>query len=200
MKSKNTRRSLSVTLPALALGALSLFSLAPVHAASDIMVSRPHSASRASNIYLGANLGNAQYDKANDSSAAFGVFGGIHINEILAVDLGWTDLGEASSGTNKAEVSVLQIALLGKIPVTTGFSVFGKIGLARWTYDFSTPTNSNSDDDIDVYFGVGADYHISGQSAVRFGADFYSMKPTIFNVTQQKENISLFSIGYIFNL
>lgn len=200
MKPETTQHALSKTFPAFALGALSLFSLAPAHAASDIMISRPHSANMASNIYLGANLGNARYDKANDSSAAFGIFGGIHINEILAVDLGWADLGEASSGTSKVEISVLQVGLLGKFPLKTSLSMFGKVGLARWTYDLSTPADSSSDDNIDVYFGLGVDYHISGHSAVRFGADFYNMKPTISNVSLPKENVSLFSIGYIFNL
>ncbi len=185
-----------------ALGILSLFSSMSADAGSDIIVTRPHnmSSNMSSNIYIGASLGNAKYDKANDSSAAFGIFGGVHINEVLAVDFGWADLGEASEGTYKAKVNVLQIALLGKLHASTDFSLFGKVGLARWAYGLSTPSFSGSDDDINVYFGVGADYHISGRSAVRFSADFYNMKPTISNVTLTEENISLFSIGYIFQL
>ncbi|HHI92982.1 MAG TPA: porin family protein [Gammaproteobacteria bacterium] len=185
-----------------ALSVLSLFSSMSAYAGSDIIVTRPGnmSSNMSSNIYIGASLGNAKYDKANDSSAAFGIFGGVHINEILAVDFGWADLGEASEGTYKAKVNVLQVALLGKLHASTDFSLFGKVGLARWAYGLSTPSFSGSDDDINVYFGVGADYHISGRSAVRFGADFYNMKPTISNVTLAEENISLFSIGYIFQL
>jgi len=201
MKSEITRHKSRMSCYALALGALSLFSSISAHAASDIIVTRPHnmSSNMSSNIYIGANLGNAEYDKANDSSATFGIFGGIHINEVLAVDFGWADLGEASQGTDyKAEVSVLQVAMLGKLPVSTDLSLFGKIGLARWTYDFSSTSLSGSDDDINVYFGVGADYHILNRSAVRFTVDFYNMKPTIANVTRPRENISLFSIGYIF--
>jgi len=182
----------------LALGALSLFNSVSAYAANDIIVSRPHSMS--SNIYLGVSLGNAKYDEFDDSSAALGLFGGFHINEVLAVDFGWADLGEASQETAKAEVSVLQVALLGKLPVSTDFSLFGKVGLARWEYDLNTTSLSGSDDDINVYFGIGADYHISGRSAVRFSADFYNMKPTISNTTLTKENISLFSIGYIFQM
>jgi len=200
MKPVKPHRTRNTTFSALALSALSFASIAPLYAASDIMITRPHSASMSSNVYLGANLGNAKYDKASDSSASFGIFGGIHINEILAIDLGWADLGEVTSTASKTEVSVLQVGLLGKFPVKTGLSMFGKVGLARWTYDFSSTALSGSDDDINVYFGLGVDYHISGHSAVRFGADFYNVKPTISNVTLPKENISLFSIGYIFNL
>ena len=182
----------------LALGSLSLFNSVSAYAANDIIVSRPHSMS--SNVYLGVSLGNAKYDEFDDSSAALGLFGGFHINEVLAVDFGWADLGEASQETAKAEVSVLQVALLGKLPVSTDFSLFGKVGLARWEYDLNTTSLSGSDDDINVYFGIGADYHISGRSAVRFSADFYNMKPTISNMTFTKENISLFSIGYSFQM
>jgi len=184
----------------LALGALSLFSSMSAYAASDIIVSRPHHNSMSSNTYLGVSLGNAKYDEFDDSSAALSLFGGFHINEVLAVDFGWANLGEASQETAKAEVSVLQVALLGKLPVSTDFSLFGKVGLARWEYDLNTTSLSGSDDDINVYFGIGADYHISGRSAVRFSADFYNMKPTISNTTLTKENISLFSIGYLFQM
>lgn len=200
MKHKTICRKSHMTCGALALGALSLFGSVSAHAASDIIVTRSQnmSSGMSSNIYIGANLGNAVYDKADDSSAAFGVFGGLHLNEVLAIDVAWVNLGEASEGTYKTEVSVLQAALLGKLPVSTDFSLFGKVGLARWKYDLSSTSLSGSDDDIAVYFGFGADYHISGRSAVRFGADFYNMKPTISNFTRTKENISLFSIGYIF--
>jgi len=192
-----------MTCGALALGALSFFSSIAAYAANDIIVTRPHSMSSnmSSNIYIGANLGNAMYDEANDSSAAFGIFGGFDINEALAIDFGWANLGEASEGAYKAKVNVLQVALLGKLHASTDFSLFGKVGLARWAYGLSTPSFSGSDDDVNVYFGVGADYHISGRSAVRFGADFYNMKPSIpISSTPAEENISLFSIGYIFHL
>ncbi len=203
MKIETVYRKSRTTCGVLTLGVLSLFGSVSAYAAGDIIVSRPHSMSTnmSSSLYLGASLGNAMYDKANDSSAAFSVFGGFHINQVLAVDFGWANLGEASlETTGKAKVNVLQVALLGKLPVSTDFSLFGKVGLARWTYDLNNTNPTGSDDDIDVYFGIGADYHISGRSAVRFAADFYNMKPTISNVTLTKENISLFSIGYIFQL
>lgn len=204
MKSDTVCQKSRTACGVLALGALSFFSSISAYAADDIIITRPHSMSSnmSSNIYIGANLGNAMYDKANDSSAALGIFGGFHINEALAIDLGWVNLGETSEGTYKAKVNVLQVALLGKLRANTNFSLFGKVGLARWTYDLSTPSFSGSDDDINVYFGIGADYHISGRSALRFGADFYNIKPTISlsNVTPAEENISLFSIGYIFQL
>ena len=174
--------------------------LAPAHAASDIMVTRAHGAASgmSSGVYLGASLGNASYEEANDSAAGFNVYGGFPINEILAVELGWASFGEASQGTDTARASALQIGLLGKLPVSVDLSLFGKVGLARWKFELDTSALSGSNEDIDVYFGAGADYHVSGRSAVRFSADFYSMKPTIANVPMNRESISLFSIGFLF--
>ncbi len=199
MKSDTVCQKSRTACGVLALGALSFFSSVSAYAANDIIVTRPHniSSNMSSSIYIGANLGNAIYDEANDSSAALGIFGGFHINEALAIDVGWANLGEASEGTYKAKVSVLQVALLGKLRANTNFSLFGKIGLARWKYRLSTPSFSGNDDDIDVYFGIGADYHISGRSAMRFGVDFYNIKPTISpsNVTPAEENIYFPAVG-----
>lgn len=169
----------------------------PVYAADDINISHPHriGSNPSSNFYLGANLGYSKYKEINDSAAAFGLFGGYHINEVLAIDVGWTDLGEATDSDAKADSSLLQLGMLGKFPVRTDLTLFGRVGLAMWDYDLSQPF-SDSDSDTDAYFGFGADYSFSGQSAVRFGLDFYSMKP---NFLSDRENISEFSIGILFS-
>lgn len=169
----------------------------PVLAADDIKISRPHSmkSNMTSNFYLGANLGYSKYKEIDDSAAAYGLFGGYHINEVLAIDVSWTDLGEASDSTAKADTSLFQLGMLGKVPVRTDLTLFGRIGLAMWNYDLSEPF-SDSDNDTDAFIGFGADYNISGQSAVRFGLDFYSMKPDFLS---ERENISEFSIGIMFS-
>lgn len=169
----------------------------PVMAADDITISRPHrmGTNTSSNFYVGANLGYSKYQEIDDSAAAFGLFGGYHINEILAIDVSWTDLGEASDSSATADTSLIQLGMLGKVPVRTDLTLFGRVGLAMWNYDLSEPF-SDSDNDTDAFIGFGADYSINGRSAVRFGLDFYSMKPDFLS---ERENISEFSIGIMFN-
>lgn len=169
-------------------------------AADDITVSRPHRASTnlSSNFYVGANLGYSRYQEIDDSAAAYGLFGGYHINEVLAIDVGWTDLGEASDSGDKAESSLFQLGMLGKVPVRTDLTLYGRIGLAMWDYDFKRDPFSDSDSNTDAFIGFGADYSISGQSAVRFGVDFYSMKLDLAGGAPDKENVSEFSIGILF--
>lgn len=181
---------------------LLLMSIAPVYAANDIMVTRPHSASStmSSKFYLGVNVGSAVYDEVDDSGAAFALFGGHHINEVLALEFAWVDVGEASKDTVKVEVSTLQAGLIGRVPISNNLALFGEVGLARWEFDMQSSGSSGSDDDIDVYFGFGGDYLINSRSTIRFKANFYTMKPTISNVDRPEEKITLISIGYIFKL
>jgi OOP family OmpA-OmpF porin len=164
--------------------------------ADDIVVSKPQRMSTP--MYIGVTLGSANYDEFDDSSIAYGVFGGFDINEILAINLGWSDFGEASSDGDKAEVSAFHLSLLGKLPVRTDITLFGRIGLAKWDLDATLGGQSDGDSDADIFYGVGVDYDITGQSSVRFGLDFYNLKPTLSDITQEEETISVFSVGFMF--
>ena len=178
---------------------LATSSITPVLAADDIYVSRPH-ANLSSKLYIGAGIGYAVYDTMDDSSAGFSIYGGYHINEVLAVDVGWTDLGDVTNTGSDAEVSAFYVDILGKLPLGTDLTAFGKLGLAKWDYEGTQGSSTDSDSDVDVLFGLGLDYDVSGKSAVRFGVDFYSMEPTLFNVKQADEDIMFFSVGFVYKL
>jgi hypothetical protein len=164
----------------------------PTFAAGDITISTPHRmpGSMTSNLYFGAQLANASYEEADDSSAAFGLFGGYHLNEVLAVEAAYNDFGEAEKSGSKAEATAFSLGMVGKLPIKTDLTLFGKVGLSAWDIDISP--GSSSDSGTDVYFGIGADYDISGTAAVRFGVDMYSLNGDV------DEDITAFSIGFIF--
>ncbi|MDT8383315.1 MAG: outer membrane beta-barrel protein [Gammaproteobacteria bacterium] len=180
-------------LPTILAGACTLCITAaiatPAFAADDITISKPHrmSSNMTSNLYIGAQLAYASYKEVDDNSAAFGLFGGFHLNEVLAVEAAYNDFGEAEKGGVKAEASAFSLGLLGKLPLKTDLTLFGRVGLAAWDIDGSV-----SDSGTDVYFGIGADYDISGTSAVRFGIDTYSLNG------DTDEDITAFAIGFIF--
>ena len=167
----------------------------PALAAGDITISTPHrmSSGMASNLYFGAQLANASYKEADDSSAAFGLFGGFHLNEVLAIEADYNDFGKAEKGGVEAEASAISLGMVGKLPIRTDFTLFGKVGLAAWDVDVSP--GSLSDSGTDVYFGFGADYEINGTSAVRFGIDQYTLSGDDVD-----EDITSFSIGFMYNL
>jgi OOP family OmpA-OmpF porin len=171
-------------------GILTLVTNVTALAADDITITRPEH-SMASRLYLGASFGSAQYDNADDSSAAFSLFGGYHLNEVLALDLSYNDLGKAENGGVKTEASAFSLGVLGKLPLKNDLTLFGKVGLSSWDLDI---TPGPSDSDIDVSYGLGADYDISGTTAVRFGVDFYSLN----GANNIDEDISVFSIGFVY--
>jgi len=170
---------------------------APVLAADDSVISRPYSLkyNLTSNFYLGANLGYSRYKQVEDTTTTYGLFGGYHINDVLAIDIGWTDLGDASNPETRSDSTLFQLGMTGKIPVRNDLTLFGKVGFSMWDYDLSKPIDSYSDSNTDAFIGFGADYNFDGQSAVRFGLDFYSLRPDFLT---ERENISEFSIGISF--
>jgi hypothetical protein len=165
----------------------------PIFAAGDIIVSTPHrmSGGMASNLYFGAQLANANYKEADDSSAAFGLFGGYHLNEVLAVEAAYNNFGKAEKSGTKEEASAFSLGMLGKLPIKTELTLFGRVGLSAWNNDISP--GSVSDSGTDVFFGIGADYAIGGSSAVRFGIDRYKMAGDTVD-----ENVTSFSIGFMY--
>ena len=171
--------------------------VAPVSAADDILVSKPHR-DLVSRFYIGADIGYASYREMDDGSAGYSLYGGYHLNEVLAIDLGWADLGDVTNRNKDAEVSALYLDVMGKFPLQTDLTLFGKLGLAKWNYDVTQGAAPDSDSDTDVYFGIGMDYDVSGNSAVRFSVDYFSIKPELFNIKQDDENIIFFSVGYVY--
>jgi len=164
---------------------------------SDIRVTK--SGSQGAGFYLGAKAGLANYDEADDSDAAFDLFAGINLNEVLSIEAGWTDLGKVSDAGTSAEVSAFHVDVVGNMGVRSDISLFGKIGLASWDLDVKNSSFSDSDSGVDLTFGFGVDYNISGRSSVRFGLDFYSIDGTINN-TDSSEDIMVFSVGAKFGL
>jgi len=183
--------------------ALGILGSSPVMAGDDITLGHPHSIANTfgSKFYLGANLGLgfADYKKLDDSTTSgYSLFGGYHINNSLAIDLGWSNLSESSTSLLKTNTSLLHLGMLGKVPLNTDLTLYGKVGLAMWNYDLNKPFSDNFDNSTDAFFGIGADYGISDQSSVRFGLDFYNTKPN-FSLSLDKEKISKFSVDLLFN-
>lgn len=157
--------------------------------ASDISVSRPQSG--LGGFYLGGSIGNASYDKIDDSDIGFDLFGGLNFNEILSAEFGWISLGKAEKGAQASKVSskvtALHAAILGNVALQNDLGAFGKLGIAIWDADTtSLGSNSKSDSGTDVFFGFGLDYQIGGSTSVRFGVDFYAI---------DEEDVTTYAVG-----
>jgi len=141
-------------------------------------------AAGAGDTYVGFSVGNASPDPSFfDDSIGWKVFGGYQLNEILAVEGGYISFREMDGATAVYESSVyestgLEIAAIGNYPINSQFSIFGKVGLLAWDDEVSNPNSAVSltDTGTDVFFGLGGQYEISGNLAVRASWESYTMR------------------------
>ena len=150
----------------------------------------------AQGLYLGGSLGQAQADDACDDLDNVGFVGscddddtawkatvGYHFTpnwglEAFYADFGTVDvngnIGGAATST-EADLYGFGTAVVGTMPLTDQFSVFGKAGLLiDWDVDYSGSISSPStsfdfdeDGSSDVMYGFGADYAFSDDLSIR---------------------------------
>lgn len=125
--------------------------------------------------YIGAGVGQSDFsiagdwgagvDTDDDSDTAWRVFGGMRVFDIVGLELGYIDFGEAEgTGGASAEAEAIDLVALASVPVPLGrhqIDLFGKAGGYWWDSDVSGagPGNNLRDsDDFDYTYGVGVQY------------------------------------------
>ena len=181
--------------------------------------------------YIGANVGTTRAQFNNDSinstlagqgltvtsrtednsSTGYKLFGGYQLNRNLAVEGGYFDLGRFNYSVNTtplgtftsdARVRGLNLDLLGILPLTDQFSVFGRVGAAyaqsraNFTRTGAMPLSSSptSRNDTNLKVGLGMQYAITEALAVRAELERYRISDPIRN----RGNIDMASIGLVY--
>jgi OOP family OmpA-OmpF porin len=164
-----------------------------------------------SNWYIGGGLGSTKADFASGDFAGFATgtrtaddddvgsrfFGGYRLSPNLALEGGLAFLGSYkqryNNGGNIAvydyNASALTVALAGRVPVATGFSLNGRVGVAftaaemrlrrddgnatppfcpdSWWYSNCSSRSTN------LYWGLGAQFDVSPRWGIRLDYDNY---------------------------
>jgi len=137
----------------------------------------------AGDVYAGASLGNASPDTSGlDSAVGWKIFAGYEISDILAVEGGYTSFGEMDGPTilgssTSVEPTGFEVAVVGNSPINSQLSVFGKVGLLAW--DFQTNLGvfgSETTTGTDVFYGIGGQYEVSGNLAMRASWERYTIE------------------------
>ena len=140
---------------------------------------------------IDAGFGSSDTSVRDDSDTAWKFFGGYRFNENMAVELGYVDLGEASTRTvttgpnatidADVDVSAVTLAVLGIYPINESFEVFGKVGAYRWDSDGKAVTTagggasvSESDDGVDPMLGLGVSWNATENFAIRAEYEYFS--------------------------
>ncbi len=169
-----------------------LFSFAAGAADSDIVISHSK-AGQGMAPYLGVNLGSANYDLANDSSPSYSIFGGVALNDLLSIELGFVDFGDVDVTSVKSEASAVHGSAVANVGLSNELSAFVQLGLASWNYD----SGAASDSSIDVFFGGGLNYEIRRNLAARFAIQRFAIDAKIANTTMDEAILNV-SLGILY--
>lgn len=150
----------------------------------------------ADSVYVFGDLGQGkmEVDSGNNSTVsktgtAFSFGAGYGINQFVAIEIAYRDLGDVTDrGTDFDDVdyynyvdtyqtTALQASVVGKLPISEVFHVYGRVGLANIDSDyeskafyadgFNPKPYSDTKSKTRALFGLGASFDISSQLAIR---------------------------------
>ncbi|MBF6023129.1 outer membrane beta-barrel protein [Lysobacter niastensis] len=123
--------------------------------------------------YAGAGVGQSFVDEQayDDEDTAFSVFGGYQFNRYFGLEAGYADFGKIEpQGAGRAlEADSAYLTAVGTLPITEKFSAYAKAGFHAWNLDDAIPglTGTNDDSGTDPTYGVGVQYRLTDQVALR---------------------------------
>jgi OOP family OmpA-OmpF porin len=181
--------------------------------------------------YVGGNVGGTRADFDNNAlnsslvrqgfainsttsdnrGTGYKLYGGYQFTPNFALEGGYFDLGRFSSRSNTTptgtfsdttRVRGLNLDLVGTLPISDRFSVFGRVGAAyaqsKSNFDSTgfvpVNTSNRSRNGTNVKFGVGVQYAITDALAVRAEFERYRINDPIRN----HGNIDMASVGLVY--
>lgn len=128
--------------------------------------------------YGGINIGTGDVDFSGyEDSDTLSIYGGTRISNQMAVEFGYTDLGEFEvSGFSDAQVEVtgFEVSVVGKMPTSATLEFFGRLGMYLWDVEgtlFGVPVGEDSG--TSVTFGFGLDIHFNPNFGGRIAFQHY---------------------------
>lgn len=169
-------------------------------AALGLAMSATAHAERLPGFYLGAGIGQGTLDfddtdftvaGVDDSDTAFKVYAGYTFNEFISLEAAYFDAGQPTeqigSFSLQFDLSVVNVSVIGHLPLTESVELFGKAGLASYDYDAETSFNgqlvaTGDDSDQDVSYGFGAAYSFAGPFEIRGEYEFIEIDSGSYDV------------------
>lgn len=147
--------------------------------------------------YAGASIGQATIDgcsgitNCDDEDTAWKIFGGWEMNQNLAFEAAWVDMGEISGSIGasavSAEVDGWTLAVKGILPVNDQFGVFAKFGFVDWKIKGGGALSGVDKDGADLMYGLGAQYMFTDQLGIFGEWEWYDID----------DDVDLLSIGVL---
>jgi len=162
--------------------------------------------------YVGGTYGYTKYEDlcdsvsgqagatCDDEADGYKIFGGSRVNPNLAFEAAYMDMGEATASTSLSNrtlgVTGLNFSVLGIMPLSKSFELFGKAGWMLWEAE-SKDINTGSTvtvDDSDINFGFGGSYIVNETFSLR--AEFERFHNISYESSAETP-VSFLSIGVV---
>jgi hypothetical protein len=124
------------------------------------------------------------------------VFGGVRIAEHFAVEVGFSDLGEARATTDdpnfgpplnitgyKFETTGIDVTAVGILPLGKYLALFGKLGFVRWSTDFEIRSagvllDKGTSDGVDPVIGAGVNVYLGTHFMIQGEFNRFEIDPS----------------------
>ncbi len=138
--------------------------------------------------YLGASAGESKFDaecdrlivsRCDKRDTGFKVYAGGRFNEVLGMEVGYTDFGRISASGGQVEAWAIPLTLTAGIPLSSRFGVVGKVGgvYARTDVDVGATSlfERGHKDGWGWTYGVGATFAFTQTLQARVDLDRYKL-------------------------
>jgi opacity protein-like surface antigen len=127
-----------------------------VAAAALALVASSSFAGTPGTMYVGGDIGETKFDGVNDRENSYGAFVGYNFHQNFAIEGGYRSL----ASDDNADVEQVAVSVVGTLPLSAGFGVFGRLGFNHLSAD-----NAESEDK--AVYGVGVSYNFSNKISGR---------------------------------
>jgi OOP family OmpA-OmpF porin len=143
--------------------------------------------------YVGIGAGEAKLeidDFIDENDTAWKIFGGWSFNRYIAAEVGYFDGGDPSTtdGTVRRQVEAdgFYAAAIGSLPLGDRFSLFARLAYAFYeaTASLQAPgvSVSESDEDEDLLYGIGATAQVTDSFGVRLELEALDVSNAAFEM------------------
>ena len=166
--------------------------------------------------YVGGSYGGSFYEDLCDSVSgevgatcddtdysSYKIFGGARVSPNLAFEAAYMDMGEATASTSLSHrtlgVTGLNFSVLGIMPLSKSFELFGKAGWMLWEAESKLTNAAGTSstvtvDDSDINFGFGGNFIVNENFTLR--AEFERFHNLSYD-SNTETPVSFLSIGVV---
>ena len=116
------------------------------------------------NPFIGAGIGNSEYDFDNSEEPnSFEIYGGAKIDKHFAIEGGYIDFGEAEHkdfSSISVDASSFGGALRAIFPVADTVELYARIGIHAWDAESEVLGRSDDNDGTDLFYGIGGNLYL----------------------------------------